>query len=101
MELNFNDDQRYTMAKERVEKLKEFYGHVASYVGVMIILVVINLLTSPEHLWFFWPMLGWGIGLFFHAMKVYDKNPFFGKEWEERKMKQFMEEEKRNASKWQ
>jgi hypothetical protein len=39
-------------------------------------------------------MLGWGIGLLFHAMRVFNWFPFLNKEWEERKIKQFMEEDK-------
>jgi hypothetical protein len=41
-------------------------------------------------------MLGWGIGLFFHAMKVFNWFPFFNKEWEEKKIKQYMEQEKKS-----
>ena len=29
-------------------------------------LLAINLLSSPGHWWFYWPMLGWGIGLAAH-----------------------------------
>jgi hypothetical protein len=32
--------------------------------------VAINLATSPHHLWFFWPALGWGLGLAAHAWAV-------------------------------
>ncbi|MBV8592993.1 MAG: 2TM domain-containing protein [Caulobacteraceae bacterium] len=27
--------------------------------------------TSPRVLWFYWPLLGWGIGLGAHAIDVY------------------------------
>jgi hypothetical protein len=33
-------------------------------------------------------------------MSVYNLFPFFNKEWEEKKIKQFIEEEKRNANKY-
>ena len=68
---------------------------------VNIFLIVLNLVTSPKYLWFFWPLLGWGIGVVFHGLSVFKVSPFFGKDWEERKMKQFLEEEKNNAQKWQ
>jgi hypothetical protein len=35
-------------------------------------------------------MLGWGIGLLAHAVNTFG----IGKDWEERKIKQLMEEEK-------
>ena len=37
---------------------------------VSILLIAINLNTSSQHLWFKWPLLGWGIGLSFHALGV-------------------------------
>ncbi|MEI9900771.1 MAG: 2TM domain-containing protein [Hyphomicrobium sp.] len=36
-----------------------FFFHFSAYVLVNAILIVINLLTTPNHLWFFWPLLGW------------------------------------------
>lgn len=101
METNYNEEERYYQAKKRVEEIKGFYGNLTAYVLVNIFLIVINLLYSPEYLWFFWPLLGWGIGVVFHAISVFQISPFFGKEWEERKMKQFLEEEKKKAEKWQ
>jgi hypothetical protein len=41
-------------------------------------------------LWFYWPLLGWGIGLFFHGMSVFVFSKFPGKQWEERKIKEVM-----------
>jgi hypothetical protein len=60
-----------------------------------------SLLTSPNELWFYWPLLGWGVGVLFHGMKVFNYSPFLSKDWEERKLKEFIEEEKRNTNKWQ
>jgi hypothetical protein len=101
MEIYNNDEQRYVDAKKRVDEIKGFYGNLASYVVVNIFLMILNLLTSPEYLWFFWPLLGWGIGIVFHGLKVFRISPFLNKEWEEKKIKQFMEEEKKNQQKWQ
>ena len=102
MEANYNnDDRRYLKAKKRVEEIKGFYGHLISFVTVNIILIVLNLNTSAENIWFIWPLLGWGTGLAFHGMKVFGYSPFFGRDWEDRKMKQFLEEEQRNQKKWQ
>ncbi|MCJ7685853.1 MAG: 2TM domain-containing protein [Desulfobacteraceae bacterium] len=39
--------------------------------GVNILLIIINLLTSTQELWFKWPLIGWGIGVFFHALGVF------------------------------
>ena len=101
METNYQEEERYFQAKKRVEEIKGFYGNFIAYIAVNIGLMVINLLTSPEYLWFFWPMLGWGIGVLFHGMKVFNYMPFFGKEWEEKKIKEFMDKEEQSKNTWQ
>jgi serine/threonine protein kinase len=47
-----------------------FLKHLGPYVIVIGFLAVINLLTSPDYLWFLWPAAGWGVGLAFHAQSV-------------------------------
>lgn len=46
-----------------------FKYHLLAYVIVNAILIVINLM-NPTHLWFFWPLIGWGIGLAAHGYAV-------------------------------
>ena len=38
-------------------------------------------------------MLGWGLGLGFHAYKIYVNDGVLGSEWEKRKIEKFMQEE--------
>ncbi|MEA1786133.1 histidine kinase [Arenibacter sp. GZD96] len=90
-----NSGDSYIRARKKVEELKEFYSSLASYVVVIPFLIFINYRTYWEFQWFWFPALGWGIGLAFHAFKVYGP----GWSWEERKLRQFMEEEK-NKTKW-
>jgi hypothetical protein len=52
------------------------------------------MLTSRDHLWFYWPLLGWGIGVTAHGFSVYGIIGLFGKEWEEKKIREIMEKEK-------
>lgn len=52
------ETQAYKKAVRRVKELKGFYGNLTSYCLVIPFLVALNLLTSPGHLWFYWPMLG-------------------------------------------
>jgi hypothetical protein len=93
MENKFQEEERYFRAKERVGEIKGFYGHLSSYVLVCLGLLTLNLWTSPNHLWFYWPLLGWGIGVIIHGVKVFNFMPFIGQDWEARKIKEFMEEE--------
>ncbi|MBS0251424.1 MAG: 2TM domain-containing protein [Proteobacteria bacterium] len=43
-----------------------FKFHLIAYVIVNAILIAVNLM-NPAHIWFFWPLLGWGIGLAAHG----------------------------------
>ncbi len=61
----------YEHARRRAVAKYQFYSHVAVYVAVMALLVVINLLTSPGTIWFIWPLIGWGLAVALHAARVF------------------------------
>lgn len=84
------DEEKYRMAKKRVEEIKGFYGHLFSYVGVNVVLLVIDLVTGGG-LWFYWVSVFWGIGLFWHAMGIFVFGKFAGSSWEKRKIEEIME----------
>lgn len=65
-----NTDE-YTRARKRAEAKYGLFVHASVYGAVMLLLIVINLLTSTENLWFIWPLAGWGIALALHAISVY------------------------------
>lgn len=93
MENTNQEYERYQAAKKRVKTIKGFYANLISYILVISFLVFINLKYTPEEIWFCWPMLGWGVGLLFHGFRVFKIVPFFGEDWEEKKIKEYMEEE--------
>ena len=99
--MEMNEMERYQKAKKQVEQIKRFYRHLSSYVVVIGILIFINLRYTPQYLWFFWSMFGWGIGLFFHAIRVFNWLPFFNSEWEERKIKELMEQDQKMKNKYE
>ncbi len=91
----YSENMAYVRAKERVEKLKGFYGNLISYCVVIPVLILINLNTSSFQ-WFWFPMLGWGMGLTFHAFETFG----FGKSWEEKKIQEILQKEDKEESKW-
>lgn len=97
---NINNDERnmYLKAQKRVEDIKGFYGHLSSFVVVNIGLAILNLATSPEYLWFLYPLIGWGVGLAAHGMSVFNYMPFLNSDWEERKIRELMDKERND--KW-
>lgn len=86
------EDLAYARAKKRVEQLRGFYGNLTSYCIVIPTLAIINYITFWGFQWFWFPMLGWGLGLSFHAFGVFG----YGKSWEEKKIQELLNKDKNN-----
>ena len=91
-------NSKYVKAVRKVEKLKEFYQNIASYCIIIPVLIFINLKFLPYFHWFWFPVVGWGIGILFHGLDTYDYNPFLGANWEERKIKELMKKEENKSN---
>lgn len=104
---NVNPDERYNLAYKRVKRIKGFYVHLLVYVLVNLFIIASsykeNLFNSG--VFFRWETfstaLFWGIGLLAHGLSVFGDILFFGKNWEERKIQEFMDKEKEQESKWE
>jgi hypothetical protein len=84
-------DVRFKRAKQRVEELKGFYAHLVVYAIINTGLLLINLATEGSSWWFYWPLVGWGVGLAIHAVMVFVIEGPRGHVWEERKIRELME----------
>ncbi|MBG7628829.1 MAG: 2TM domain-containing protein [Bacteroidetes bacterium] len=89
------ESTKYLRAVERVEEIKGFYSSLIAYCIVIPFLIFINLKFVPQFHWFWFPIMGWGIGLTFQAFKAFAYNPFLGRGWEERKIQEYMNEDKK------
>lgn len=85
-------EERYLRAKEKVDALKGFYSNVISYAIIIPLLAWLNYRTT-DFPWVIFPAAGWGLGLILHGMNAYGYSPFLGKDWEERKIKEYMEKD--------
>ena len=102
--MNTQDEIKYQKALKRVKKIKGFYTHAIVYVFVNIMIVFLNVKNlDPGETYFqfknFLTAFFWGIGLLAHGLSVFVPNWIMGQNWEERKIKEFMEKEK--ANKWE
>ena len=88
------NDQDYKEAKKKVKEEKQFYSHLGVYLVMSVFFIVLNLVTSPDHLWFYWPMLGWGLGLFLQGVRVFT-DIGLSKEWEEKRIERHLRNKKR------
>lgn len=88
-----NSQDNYERARKRVKEKKGFYSHFTTYVIMGVFFFTLNILTSPWDWWFYWPMLGWGIGLASHYFNVFGW-PGTGagtQDWEDREIKKEMD----------
>lgn len=101
-ERNYEREEAYLRAKKRVKKIVGFYWHLASYVVINIfILYLISQNLNGDPFWsfnVFSTVFYWGIGIFFHFMGVFGPNLLFGRNWEQRKLEKFIDEENK---KWE
>ena len=62
------------------EKMRRFKRHLGTYLVMSLFFFVLNAVTSFGHWWFYWPMLGWGLGVALQGMEAYqsrnDPEPF-------------------------
>lgn len=88
----------YAAAKKRAEAKLGFYIHLAVYALVNAILAAVDILNSPQDLWFYWPLGGWGLGLLLHFVLVFMR-PLKGPGLKESMIKAELEEMQREAKK--
>lgn len=103
--MNTQDEIKYQEALKRVKKIKGFYTHAIVYVFVNIMIVFLNVKNldlGESYFQFknFMTAFFWGIGLVAHGLSVFVPNWIMGQNWEERKIKEFMEKEKNNQNQW-
>lgn len=90
---------KYLKAKDRVKKIRGFYGHAAIFVLVLFTGILAPLFELSYCMFCFssdkWlNLLGftpWFLGLTFHGLLAFGKLNFI-KKWEEKKLKEFLED---------
>jgi transcriptional regulator with XRE-family HTH domain len=85
---NVSADEALALA--HVRRIKGFYVHFAQYVAIIIFLSIVNIITSPHYYWVIFVVLGWGAGVLFHGLRVFDKVPFLTGQWERRQVEKYL-----------
>lgn len=97
-------NKKFEKAKKRVEDIKKFYKHLTFYVVINGFFIARRIYKDIEYgdslieaftdihnyRLFFW----WGIGLVLHGMFTFKFDFGFGKDWENRKINEFMDKER-------
>ena len=94
-------NEEYYSAYKRVKRIKGFYIHLLVYILVNLFLIFnqrFKHTNNTNEMFFEWhtysTALFWGIGLVAHGVSVFGRDIFFGQNWEEKKIKEFMEKDR-------
>lgn len=94
MDTNFKKEQAYIKAKKKVNDIKGFYVHLAVYILSLPIIIITNLMFVPGFHYFWFAVFGWLFAIFFHWLGVFGFSKIgLGKEWEENKIQELMDEQ--------
>ncbi len=97
---NTEQKNKYSRERDRVATLKKFYAKIMSGLIAIGITGGINYYFNEwEYPWFLWVVFGVSIGIFFRAIKIFNLNPFMGKDWEDRKIREFIKKDE-NQERW-
>ena len=97
MSTGMSEEELYQIARKRVEEKKGFFIHLAVYIIVNIMLVLIWAFSADGGFpWFIFPLGGWGIGVLFHFLGVF----VFSRQsnWEKREIEKEVERLKKSGS---
>ena len=74
MQTNQDEDLR-AAALKRIQEKREFLYHALTYVVVNALIVAVWAFADGGFFWPIFPILGWGLGLLLHGVKVYQRGP--------------------------
>ncbi|MBT8318971.1 MAG: 2TM domain-containing protein [Gramella sp.] len=100
MEPNYKENISYKAAQKRVKDIKGFFIHLVVYIFINTAIFIVitqdqGLLDGLTEFGNYSTMFFWGIGLVAHWASVFGPNFIFGKKWEEKKIKELMDQDKK------
>jgi 2TM domain len=84
------DDTREA-ARRWVRRKRRFLVIVGIYLLLSVIWLAIDLLTGPDELWFYWPMLGAGLIVAVIGVAMFGLGGLLGADWERRQVDRYVE----------
>jgi len=102
METPIEKNKSYFKAKEKVRQIKIFYMHLVGYIIVVMLLSYNLYIVEGEYKNFFiWLdlifLVSWTIFIIVHGWVVF-KGRIFKRSWEERKIQEFMDKDKKKKT---
>jgi hypothetical protein len=78
-------------ARRWVRRKRIFYTIVGVYLALSVFWFAIDVLTGGDDLWFYWPMLGAGLGVVVTGILMFGIGGLFGADWERREVDKYLE----------
>lgn len=85
------DAAREARARAYIHDLRAFYRLAGTAAFILALTFTINYVTSPGRWWVLWVAFGFGVALAFAGVKLLMKGRFFGPDWEERKVREYLD----------
>lgn len=82
----------YREARRYVRKLRDFHALLLTAVAVIALTATINLVRSPDRLWFLWVVFGFAIAIAFSALDLFGRRYWLGPEWEKRQIEKRLQQ---------
>jgi len=81
--MNDPEEELRTEARRRLTERRQFPTHLAAYVVVNAMLVVIWAMTGAGYFWPGFVLAGWGVGVLLHAWNIWFQRPVTPEEVEQ------------------
>ena len=78
------------LALAKVRRIKRYYLQVVESILIVGFLAVVNVLSTPRHLWVFWVAIPWALALALQGLRIFDKVPFLNGDWERRTVEKYL-----------
>ena len=97
MKHSYREEQEFIKAKKKVKEIKGFYTHLVVMVFSLPIIISVNLMFVPGFHFFWLAAIGMLFSVVIHWFQVFGFSKLgLGKDWEERKIKEMMDDARNN-----
>jgi 2TM domain len=92
-----NRDRNLDDARRWVRKKRIFYTVIGVYAALSLMWFTIDLLDDSDSFWFYWPMLGSGLGVAVTGIVMFGLGGLFGIDWERRQIEKYLRRRQPNG----
>ncbi len=85
-EVEIEVDDEEAQLRRQVKREAGFYRRLVPMAGVILLLFLINIFTSPGYLWFIWPAMPMSVIIAMDALRVFGKR--HSQDWEEKRFQE-------------